>query len=75
MTAQGDQGMNVTVKQRQSGCWQAWIAVTTPTGARYFSESGDSRTAALLSLRRALRPYRGDGYDEARAAILEQALA
>jgi hypothetical protein len=72
---QGGKRMHVTVEQLGSGKWEARVAVATPMGPRYFCESGLNRTAALLSLRQTLGLYRGDGYQEARAALLEQALA
>ena len=53
----------------------ARVMVLTPAGPRYFSESGPNRTAALLSLRQALRAYEGEGYQAARAAVLDRALA
>ncbi len=65
--------MHVVVEQLGSGRWEARVAVTTPMGPRYFSESGPNQTAALLSLVQSLRLYRGDGYQEARAAVLERA--
>lgn len=67
--------MNVSVEELMQGRWTARVMVPTPGGPRYFSESGPNRTAALLSLRQSLRSYDGDGYREARAAVLESALA
>lgn len=66
--------MSISVEQLGSGGWEARAAIATPAGPRYFREWGQNRTAALLSLRQALRPYRGDGYSDARAEALEQAL-
>jgi hypothetical protein len=67
--------MDVSVEQLRTGRWEARVAVTTPEGPRHFRVLGQNRTAALLSLSQTLRPYRGDGYREAQAAVLEQALA
>ena len=67
--------MTVQVEELNQGRWEARVTVATPAGPRYFSEYGPNRTAALLSLRRSLRPYQGDGYRQARAAVLERAIA
>jgi hypothetical protein len=67
--------MNVSVEELTGGQWEARVAIATPEGARYFCERGHNQTAALLSLRQSLRPYRGDSYRDARAAVLERALA
>ena len=67
--------MDVLVEELHQGCWEARVTVSTPSGLRYFSQSGPNRTAALLSLRQSLRPYQGDGYTAARDAVLESAIA
>jgi hypothetical protein len=75
MTARGGWKVNVSVEEMPQGQWLARVMVPTPAGPRYFSELGPNRTAALLSLRQSLRPYEGDGYRAARAAVLERAVA
>jgi hypothetical protein len=67
--------MTVSVEELDQDRWEARVTVATPSGPRYFSENGPNRTAALLSLRQSLRPYQGDGYRQARAAVLERAIA
>ena len=68
-------GMNVSVEELIGGLWEARVAIATPEGARYFREQGQNQTDALLSLRQSLGRYRGDSYRDARAAVLERALA
>jgi len=67
--------MNVSIEQLGSDRWEARLSLATPAGSRYFRESGQNRTAALLALRQSLGRYRGESYRHARAAVLEQALA
>jgi hypothetical protein len=67
--------MNVSVEQIRADRWEARLSVATPAGSRYFRECGRNRTAALLALRQSLSRYRGDSYRDARAAVLEHALA
>jgi hypothetical protein len=66
--------MTVSIEQIHAGRWEARLSLATPSGLRYFCERGQNRTAALLALRQSLAPYQGEGYRDAREAVLQQAL-
>jgi hypothetical protein len=67
--------MTVSIEQLHADRWEARLTLATPSGARYFRELGQNRTAALLALRQSLAPYVGESYRVAREAVLQQALA
>jgi hypothetical protein len=64
--------VNISIHQLHNGHWQACLTVLAGDGSRYFSEEGDSPTAALIALRQSLRPYQGPAYVQARQMVLDQ---
>ena len=64
--------MKISLQQLDTGRWQARLTVLAGDESRYFCEEGDTPTAALLALRRSLRPYQGAAYAQARELVLDQ---
>ena len=64
--------MKISLEQLTNGHWQAWLTVAAGDGKRYFSEKGETPTAALLALRQSLRSYQGPAYAQARQMVLDQ---
>ena len=64
--------MKISLQQLTNGHWQVCITVPAGDGTRYFSEEGDSPTAALMALRHSLRSYQGAAYAEARQMVLDE---
>jgi hypothetical protein len=64
--------VEISLQQLNNGHWQAAVTVRSGDGDRYFSEQGDTPTAALIALRQSLRHYQGPAYAQARQLVLDQ---
>ena len=64
--------MKISLRQLSSGRWQACLTVPAGDGTRYFSEEGETPTAALVALRQSLRNYEGPAYAHARQVVLDE---
>jgi hypothetical protein len=64
--------VKISIQQLSNGHWQACLTVPADDGSRYFSEEGETATAALVALRHRLRAYQGPAYARARQMVLDE---